>query len=93
MIRFKGTVRYKDGHEDAFEAGLAATAAWEEYAHRNGYPFPVDEAPRVLYTLVIAHAALGIEEGVETWRKTVDTFDLDAIEVPPTLREAGGASG
>jgi hypothetical protein len=85
MLRYRGRVRYSDGREDEFEAGLAATAAWEEYAHRNGYPFEVDKAPRVLYSLVIAHAALRIEEGFEVWRPRVDTFELDAVDVPPTL--------
>ena len=92
MVRFKGTIRYMDGREVAFEAGLAATAAWEEYAHRNGYPFNAEQAPRVLYTLVLAHAALGIAEGFEVWRPTVDTFTLEAVEVPPTLAAVTGDS-
>lgn len=92
MLRFKGNVRYRDGHTVAFEAGLATTAAWEEYAHRNGYPFDPDNAPRVLYTLVLAHAALGIEEGFEVWRPKVDTFELEAVEVPPTLAAVTGDS-
>jgi hypothetical protein len=92
MLRFQGKIRYRSGEEVDFEAGLATTAAWEEYAHRNGYPFNADQAPRVLYTLVLAHAALGIEEGFEVWRPKVDGFELEAIEVPPTLSEVTGAS-
>jgi hypothetical protein len=92
MLRFNGKILYRDGRSVSFEAGLAATAAWEEYAHRNGYPFAVDLAPRVLYTLVIAHAALGIEEGFEVWRPKVDTFELEAVEVPPTLTVATDGS-
>lgn len=93
MIRFKGTIRYKDGSEVAYEAGLAVTAAWEEYAHRNGYPFRPEDAPPAIYTLVLAHAALGVEEGFDVWRRRVDSFDSDAVDVPPTLSAVGDGSG
>jgi len=87
--RITGNVEYRDGSTVDFETGTATLAEWELYALRHGFPPKADEAPRMLMMLVIAHAALGVEEGFETWRRTVveleDTTELNgAGAVPPT---------
>ena len=89
MIRFTGTVKYVDGTSTEIEAGNAALASWERYALRHGYPIGKD-APPLLSSLVIAHHALGIEQGVDAWMETVDGITLDAGD-PDAPAEADGA--
>ena len=85
MLRFTGTVYYKDGRTEAFDHGMGAQVAWELYAQRNGFPVTGDGVPPALSNLVIAHAAIGCTDGFETWRATVDGADVKAEDVnPPT---------
>lgn len=89
MIRLEGTVEYTDGREpEAFSTGPAAVAEWELYALRHGYPVKQSEAPPVLASLVIAHFAIGVEEGFDVWRKNVGGVEMNAAGVPPTPPEA-----
>lgn len=85
MIRFKGRLEYVGGEAVEFTAGNAALAVWERYAVRNGLPMG-KESPPLLSSLVIAHHALGIEQGIDAWIETVDGIELEAEggEVPPT---------
>lgn len=88
MFRFTGKVTYADGSEETFETGNAALAAWERYAMRNKLPMGADSPP-TLSSLVIAHHALGIEEGFDGWSESVAGIELDADQdgepvVPPT---------
>jgi hypothetical protein len=83
VIRLRGTVEYDGGRTVEFETGTAALAEWELYALRHGYPIG-EKAPPMLSALVIAHHALGVEEGFDVWRKTVAGVDLDASAVDPT---------
>lgn len=88
MIHLTGTVEYADGATEEFSTGPAAVAEWELFALRHGYPVKQDEAPPVLASLVIAHFALGCEEGFELWRKSVVGVEMAASGVPPTLPAA-----
>jgi hypothetical protein len=92
VLRYKGFVAYKDGRRVELEAPLAVTMAWEEYAHRNGYPYEPEKAPRLTFVLVLLHAMSGVDEGFDVWKHTVEDFKLDPVEVPPTLAEVTGAS-
>lgn len=84
MIRLKGRVEYEGGREEAFETGTAALAEWELYALRHGYPLGT-AAPPMLSALVIAHHALGIDEGFDVWRRSIVGVELDVPEtVNPT---------
>lgn len=83
MIRFVGKIVYSDGREQSVDGGAPAAAAWEEYAHRHGYSLKLDEAPSTLSNLVVLHALAGVDEGFETWRATVDNFELDSVAVDP----------
>lgn len=89
MIRLTGTVEYEGGRTEEFSTGPAALAEYELYALRHGYPIG-DAAPPMLSALVIAHFALGVEEGFEAWRKSVTGVEMDAAGVPPTLPVASG---
>ena len=75
---------YSGGREETFETGPAALAEWELFALRHGYPIG-EGAPPMLSALVIAHHALGVEEGFDVWRKSVEGVEMDASGVPPTL--------
>jgi hypothetical protein len=83
LIRLSGTVQYNDGREERFETGTAALAEWELYALRHGYPIGL-EAPPMLSMLVVAWSALGNGDGFDTWRKRVDSLEMDSSEVDPT---------
>jgi hypothetical protein len=86
VIRFNGTVLYKDGRTDTFMAGGADLAEWEDYAIRHDIPPNNQERlPGKTMMLVIAHAALGVENGFVPWRRTVLDLDVETVEVPPTL--------
>jgi hypothetical protein len=89
-VRVRGTVTYEGGRTDTFEAGPPALAEWELYAMRHGFPIG-EAAPPMLSMLVVAHHALGIEEGFDVWRKSVVDFDAETLEVPPTLPAATAA--
>lgn len=84
MIRLEGTIEYEGGRTERFETGSAAVAEWELYALRHGYPIGTN-APPMLSALVIAHHALGVEEGFDVWRKSVVGIDVQSSGVPPTL--------
>jgi hypothetical protein len=84
VIRIRGEVEYADGRVEAFETGTAALAAWELYALRHGFPIG-EAAPPTLTALVVAHAALKIPIGVDSWMETVEGVELDTDAVPPTL--------
>jgi hypothetical protein len=100
MDRIRGTVTYKDefgGGTEDFEGGAGDIAAYEEWALRYGGPMPDvimgnDRLPKMTMVLVIAHSALGIEEGYSVWRRKVSTFEFDTEEVPPTLPAPTDAS-
>lgn len=93
MLRFQGRLRFFGSDEIVeFAAGNAALAAWERYAIRNKMPMG-KESPPLLSSLVVAHHALGIEQGFDAWAETVESIELDAtdldgdgkpIDVPPT---------
>lgn len=89
MIRFHGRVVYKDGTEETFECGPAAVSAWERYAIRHKQPYG-DESPPTLSNHVIAHYALGIEQGFDAWEETLDGVEVTVTDpdgegaVPPT---------
>lgn len=91
MIRLKGTVTYLDGREDHFERGSAILVAWEAYARRHAIEGGIAANP-VTASAVVAHAALGIEEGLDVWLKTVDGVDMESEGVPPTLAVATDAA-
>lgn len=94
MFRFTGRVEYDDGRLVEFEAGNAALAAWERYAMRNKLPLGVDSPP-TMSALVIAHHALGIEQGVDAWLETVQGIELDAPDeaaADPTRLEVSTGS-
>ena len=84
MIRLRGTIEYEGGRRESFETGSAALAEWELYALRHGYPLG-DASPAMLSALVVAHYALGVSEGFDVWRRSVDGVDLETEGVPPTL--------
>lgn len=95
MFQFKGTVTMEDGTETPFETGNAALAAWERYAMRNKLPMGA-ASPPTLSSMVIAHHALGVEEGFDAWAETVAGIELNAEQdgaavVPPTPPEASTA--
>lgn len=93
MIRFAITVTYLDGREDRVEGGSTLWLAWERYALRHGYPVQVDQAPNVLSLMVMAHAALKVEQGFDPWCETVAGIEDAKVEaVPPTLQEASSGS-
>lgn len=86
MARMAGVIEYEGGARVTFEGTTAHIAEYELFALRHGYPVEVDKAPRILMMLVVAHAALGVEEGFEAWRRSVVDIDMtEAVEVPPTL--------
>jgi hypothetical protein len=89
VIRLTGKIEYASGETETFETGGAALAEWELYALRHGYPVKQDEAPPMLASLVIAHYALGMQEGFDAWRKKVVGIEMEAAGVPPTLPVAG----
>jgi len=84
MIRLTGTVEYEGGRTEEFSTGPAALAEYELYALRHGYPIG-EAAPPMLAALVIAHYALGVEEGFEPWRKSVTGVEMDAAGVVPPI--------
>ena len=85
MIHLRGTVEYEGGRTEDFETGSAAVAEWELFALRHGYPIG-DGAPPMLSALVVAHHALGVQEGFDVWRRSVVGVDMEIPEtVPPTL--------
>ncbi len=96
MIRFSGTVEYRDGRTVAWSGGGALQAEWEDYALRHDLPLnPTAETltrfPAKRWQMYLAYSALGVEEGFDVWRKTVADVDLDddeAAAVPPTLAVA-----
>lgn len=84
MFRFAGKVEYEDGTIEEFEAGNVAVAAWERYAVRHKMPMGKD-APPTLSSIVIAHHALGIEQGVDAWAESIVSIELaEKGAVPPT---------
>jgi hypothetical protein len=80
VFRFTGRVQYADGSIAEFEAGNAALAAWERYAMRNKLPMGQDSPP-TMSSLVIAHHALGVEQGIDAWIESVEGIELDADSV------------
>lgn len=85
MIKIRGTVTYEGGSVVEWEAGPPAFVEWELYALRHKFPPKLSEAPELLALMVIAHAALGIAEGFDVWRKSLVDFASEAVEeVPPT---------
>jgi hypothetical protein len=84
VIRIRGTIEYEGGRTEDFETGTAALAEWELYALRHGYPMG-EAAPPMLSALVIAHAALGVAEGFDVWRRSVLGVELETEGIPPTL--------
>jgi len=97
MIRFTGTVHYKDGREETYAAGGGAQADWEEYAARHGYPLvptpdTITKFPVKTWQMFLAYLALDVPEGFDVWRRTV--LDVDTEDAPeavnPTLAEAIG---
>ena len=84
MLRLRGQIEYEGGRVEHFETGTAALAEWELYALRHGYPIGKD-APPMLSALVIAHHALGVQEGFDVWRRSVLGVELESEGVPPTL--------
>lgn len=82
MIRLHGTIEYEGGRTENFEAGSAALAEYELYALRHGFPIG-ENAPPMLSSLVIAHHALGVEEGFDVWRRSVKNIEMDASAVDP----------
>jgi len=84
MVEFRGEILYRDGRTVEVRGGLPAVAAWEEYAHRNGFPTDLDAAPKSLANLVVLHALVGAEEGFEVWRQTVANFTLESDVVNPS---------
>ena len=84
MIRLTGTIEYEGGRTEKFETGSAALAEYELFALRHGYPIG-KEAPPMLSALVIAHFALGVDEGFDVWRKSVVGVEMESEGVPPTL--------
>jgi len=91
VIRFRGTVAYRDGSEASFESGTAALAAYESYAMRHGLPIG-EGMPPTLGALVIAHHALRVDEGFDVWRENVDGVELVADGLDPTQSEASNGS-
>jgi hypothetical protein len=93
VIRYSGIVVYLDGREEPFETGMRGARAWEAYATRHDLPLnptpdTTDRFPVYTWQLVIAHAALNVEAGVDTWGDDVDgVSEWEASDVPPT-REA-----
>lgn len=88
MIRFAGTVLYKDGHQETYEGGGAMLAEWEVWAARHNYPLtPNPETltvfPVKTWQLYLAYTALERAEGFETWRKTVD--DVESTDRPESV--------
>jgi hypothetical protein len=92
MIRFEGRIEYLDGRVEDWHAGGAIQAEWESYADRHGLPLvPTTETlprfPLKRWQLFLAYASLDLEEGFDTWRKTV--LDVEMKEepglVPPIL--------
>lgn len=84
MQRFVGKLQYVGSDEVVeFTAGNAALAAWERYALRNKIPLGREQTPALLSSLVVAHAALGIEQGVDAWIESVDSVELDYVEIGP----------
>jgi hypothetical protein len=95
VIRFAGTVEYKDGRREAWAGGGAIQAEWEDYALRHDLPLnPTKETvtrfPAKRWQMYLAYTALEVEEGFDVWRKTVADVELDdeATAVPPTLAVA-----
>jgi hypothetical protein len=87
VIRFTGTVEFKDGRQEGFECGSMAQAEYELYAHRHGLPASPEGAP-VLWTAYMAYIALDVEQGFDVWRKGVLNVELENASengVPPTL--------
>ena len=90
MIRYSGTVVLEDGTRTPFETGMKGARAWEAYASRHDLPLnprpeAVDRFPLYTWQLVIAHAALAIEAGVDAWGNEVaGVDDWAAADVPPT---------
>ena len=82
MIRLRGTIEYEGGRQETFETGPAALAEWELYALRHGYPIG-DKAPPMLSALVIAHHAIGVAEGFDVWRRSVEGVEMDTVGVDP----------
>lgn len=90
MIRLGGWVEVADGDRSDFVAGPWDVCVWERYAKRNGWPLPIEDAPRFHLTLVLAHSALHVPEGFDVWAQSIVDFELatpDEVEpvVPPTL--------
>jgi len=97
MIRYRGSVVYADGRREEFETGLRGARAWERYALRhelpiNPRPETIDHFPVRNWALVIAHAALRVELGVDAWEELLDDVDVEAIEVPPTPPDRSNGS-
>jgi len=93
MIRFAGTVTFKDGGSVDYEIGTRGMLAWERYARRNGIGGdPRENAAAWTMLYVIAHYAItGDESGFDAWVETVENLDpaTDSGEaVPPTLTVA-----
>jgi hypothetical protein len=88
MIRFKGTVYFKDGREQAYEAGGAAQADWEAFAARHNYPLTpnpnqLGTFPAKTWQMFLAYVALDVAEGFDVWRKSV--LDVDSDDEPEAV--------
>lgn len=82
MLKFTGTITYKDGREEGYETGGAALAEWETYAARHGYPLTprpeiLESFPVKTWQMYLAYSALGLDEGFDVWRKTVLDVESD----------------
>ena len=91
MIRFSGTVEYKDGRREPWAGGGALQAEWEDYALRHDLPLqPTPETltkfPAKRWQLFLAYAALEREEGFDGWRQTVADVESDeeAVSLLPS---------
>ena len=91
MSRLRGTITYDGGRTEDFETGSAALAEWELYALRHKFPIGTDSPP-MLSMLVVAHHALGVQEGFDVWRRSVLDIEMETEEVPPTLPVPTGAA-
>ena len=87
MLKFSGTILYKDGREEAYETAGAALAEWEAYAVQHGYPLTprpelLEAFPVKTWQMFLAYSALEVAEGFDVWRRTVADVDSDNTPEP-----------
>ena len=89
VIRLRGTIEYEGGRDrDASRPARPPSPSGS--STRSGTATrSATSAPPMLSALVIAHHALGVEEGFDVWRQLVVGVELETPDgVPPTLPEA-----